>query len=268
MIGHRALSEDRALTDVQTARDHIVTVGELRVGMEMHPMKRPVPSRRNIMVLAATFLMLGAATLAYGADGTDTGAARHIKGRTIFSDEFPRVKLTIRRGMRFIGTQRVNIHGNSEAEQYVFVRSGRDNTVLRFYLVQFEHFLPTNHFVYDYSTMGTAQVGDLQFNYDVKILSDLSSLLREDHGSDGQAMEQLLEKQRLVLPHKTVMVRMFQLPSTDHRTELMIIYGESLPENTTTPIRDGTVSLDTKISSSLEIFLEHARHGLLVETQK
>jgi len=233
----------------------------------MRPMKRPVPSRRNMMLLTATCLVLGAATLAYGADGTDTGAARHIKGRTIFSDEFPRAKLTIRREMRFIGAQRVNIHGNSEAEQYIFVRADSDNIVRQFYLVQFEHFLPTNDLSYDYATMRTTQVGNLQFAYDVKTLSDLSSLLREDQGSDGQAMEHLLEKQRLVLAHKTVMVRMFHLPSTDHRTELMIVYGEALPENSTAPIRHGAVSLDTETPSSAKIFLEHARQGLVVETQ-
>jgi hypothetical protein len=232
----------------------------------MHSMKRQVLSSRNAMVVAAASLVLGVATFAYGGDGTDTRAVRHIKGRTIFSEESPKAKLSIRRGLRFIGTQQVNLHGNAEAEQYVFARSGRDNIVEQFYLIQFEHFLPTNHLTYDYASMRTTQIGDFQFNYDVKSMPNLGALLLEDQGSDGQAMEQLLAKQHLVLPHNTVMVRMFHLPSADHRTELMIVYGESLPQNTAVPVRNGGVPLDTESPSSAQMFLEHARQGLVAQT--
>lgn len=217
------------------------------------------------MVVTVTCLVFVVATLAYGADRTDTREARHIIGRTIFSDDLPRAKLSIRREMRFIGAQRINIHGNSEAEQYVFASSGRDNIIHQFYLIQFEHFLPTNHFTYDYASMRTTKVGELQFNYDVRGFSDLGHLLREDNGSDGQAVERMLEKQRLVLPHNIVMVRMFHLPSADHRTELMILYGEALPQNTTVPVRASGASLDTESPSSAQIFLEHARQGLAVQ---
>jgi hypothetical protein len=232
----------------------------------MHPMKRQVLSSRKTMVVAATCLVLGVATLAYGGGGTDTSAVRHIKGRTIFSEESPKAKLSIRRELRFIGTQQVNLHGNAEAEQYVFARSGRDNIVEQFYLIQFEHFLPTNHLTYDYASMRTTQIGNLQFNYDVKSFPNLGALLMEDQGSDGQAMEHLLGKQHLVLPHNIVMVRMFHLPSADHRTELMIVYGEALPQNTAVPIREGGVPLDTESPSSAQIYLEHARQGLVIET--
>lgn len=228
----------------------------------MHSRKRLTLPSGRVMVGAAICLVL---TFACGADGTDTSAVRHIKGRTIFSEESPRAKLSIRRGLRFIGTQHVNLHGNAEAEQYVFARSGRDNILEQFYLIQFEHFLPSNHLTYDYSSMPTTQIDDLQFNYDVKSLSNLGALLMEDQGSDGQALEQLLTRQHLVLPHNTVMVRMFHLPSADHRTELMIVYGEALPQNTTVPVRNGGVPLDTESRISAQMFLEHARQGLIVQ---
>ena len=115
--------------------------------------------------------------------------------------------------------------------------------------------------------MQTTQIGNFQFNYDVKSMPNLGALLMEDQGSDGQAMEHLLGKQHLVLPHNTVMVRMFHLPSADHRTELMIVYGEALPQNTAVPIREGGVPLDTESPSSAQIFLEHARQGLVVQSR-
>lgn len=231
----------------------------------MHSMKLRTPRSGEVMVVAAACLLLGVATFAYDGDGTDTSAVRRIKGRTIFSEESPRVQLTIRRGLQFIGTQKVNLHGKAEAEQYVFARSGRDNIVEQFYLIQFEHFLPTNHFTYDYASMRTTQIGNFQFNYDVKSIPNLGALLMEDQGSDGEALEQLLAKQHLVLPQNTAVVRMFHLPSADHRTELMIVYGEALPQNTAVPIRSGGVSLDAESPSSAQVFLERAREGLIIQ---
>lgn len=234
---------------------------------EMHSMKRQVLSSASAMVVAAAGLVLGVATFTYGGNGTSANAVRHVRGRTIFSEESPKAELSVRRGLRFVGTQQVNLHGNAEAEQYVFARSGRDNIVEQFYLIQFEHFLPTNHLTYDYASMRTTQIGNFQFNYDVKSMPNLGVLLMEDQGSDGEALEQLLTKQHLVLPHNTVMVRMFHLPSADHRTELMIIYGEALPQDTAFPVRNGGVQLDTESPSSAQMFLEHARQGLVVQTR-
>jgi hypothetical protein len=211
--------------------------------------------------------VLGVATFAYGGDGTSADAVRHIKGRTIFSEESPKASLSVRKGFRFIGAQTVNLYGNAEAEQYVFARPGHDNTVESFYLIQFEHFLPTNNRTYNYASMRTMQLDTLQFNYDVKSLPDFAAALMEDPASDGAAMERLLAKHHLSLPHKTVMVRMFYLPSADHRTELMIIYGEALAESTAVPVGKDGVQLDTESAGSAQMFLEHARQGLVVQTR-
>jgi len=81
------------------------------------------------MVVAVAGLVLGVATFAYGGDGTSANAVRHVRGRTIVSEESPKVELSVRKAYRFIGTQQVNLYGLAEAEQYVFARQGRDNTV-------------------------------------------------------------------------------------------------------------------------------------------
>jgi hypothetical protein len=233
----------------------------------MRSMKRHVLSSGRAMAVAATGLVLGVATLAYGGDGASVGAVRHMKGRTIFSEESPRAELGVPKGFRFIGTQQVNLYGNAEAEQYLFARSGPDNTIERFYWIQFEHFLPTNNRTYNYDSLHPKQIGDLQFNCDVKSWPDLAAVVMEDPASDGAAMERLLAKQHLSFPHKTVLVRMFHLPSADHRTELMIIYGEALPQHTAVPVRKGGVQLDMESPGSAQVFLEHARQGLVVQTR-
>ena len=121
----------------------------------MHSMKRQVQSSSSAMLVAATSLVLGVATFAHGADGTDgpsTNAVRHAEGRTIFSEESPKAELSVPKGYRFIGTQQINLYGVAEAEQYVFSKQGRDNTVESFYWIQFEHFLPSNDRTYKYGS--------------------------------------------------------------------------------------------------------------------
>lgn len=233
----------------------------------MHSMKRQALSCSRAMTVAATALVLGVAIFAYGGDGTSAQAVRHVKGRTIFSEGSPKAELTVGKGLRFIGTQQVSLYGNAEAEQYLFARPGPDNIVERFYLIQFEHFLPTNNRTYNYDSTRTTQMGDLQFTYDVRSWPDFAAVLAEDPGSDGAAITRLLAKRHLSFPKKTVYVRMFHLPSADHRTELMIIYGEALPQDTAVPVRKGGVQLDLESPGSAKMFLERARQGLVVQTR-
>lgn len=224
------------------------------------------PGGKTVTVAAICFVLLSVA-FAQEAVEANANALRHLNGRTIVSQNLPKVQLIVGRGFRFVGKQQVNLHGNAEAEQYVFAKTGGENTAKQFLLIQFEHFLPTNNFTYDYASMPTTQMGSLSFNYDVKSLPDLGALLLDDKGSDGAAMVQLLAKQHISLPHNTAIVRMFHVPSADRRTELMIVYGEALPHDFAAPVRKSGDSLDKESSSSAERFLEHARHELVVQAR-
>jgi hypothetical protein len=229
--------------------------------------KRNVLFGGNVMVVAAMVVLLGAATSVHGTDRQNAGPTRHVTGNTITSGESPKAELSIAKEFRFIGTQTVNLYGNADAEQFLFVTPGPGNTVDRFYWLQFEHFLPTNDMKYTYDSTRTAQLGDLSFIYDVKGFSDFAAVLTSDPASDGAAMQRLLAKQNLSFPHKAAMVRMFHLPTADHRTELMVIYGEALPQDTTVPVRADGAKLDTESPDAAKNFLEHARQGLVIRTR-
>jgi len=230
-------------------------------------MKRQVLSSRNVVVVAAAGLVLGLAAFAYGADGTSADAVRHVKGRTIISEEFPKVKLSVRKGYRFIGTQQVNLYGLAEAEQYVFARQGRDNSVESFYWIQFEHFLPSNDRTYNYASKNTTLIGDLRFVYNVGSWPDYLAEMAGDPASDGVAIERLLEKRHLSFPRRAAHVRMFHSPSADRRSELMIIYGEALPQDSAIPVRKNGFDFDTESPGSAQLLLGHARQGLIVQTR-
>src|SRR6266550_106583 len=186
---------------------------------------------------------------------------RVVKAQTIVSNRLPAADLTFADGFRYVGSQVVNLYGTADAEQHLFVRGASTGPVDRFYWVQFEHYLPTNSHTYNYRPERTTDVGGLQFIYDVRAFTDYGGGQR-DPRSDGAAIVALLARHNLALPARTARVRMFHLPTADRRSELMIIYGETLAPQSRTPVSDDGTPLDTASPADARMFLEHALQGL------
>lgn len=189
---------------------------------------------------------------------------RQVRGQTILSSELPAADLTFDKDFRYVGGQVVNLYGNADAEQHLFVKGADSGPVQSFYWVQFEHFLPSNKYTYDYRPDRTADIDGLQFIYDVKSFLDYSAIQKPDPRSDGAAIARLLAQHNLAFPKRTARVRMFYLPTPDRRTELMIIYGESLPEDSKIPAAEDGVRLDDANPEAAKTLLDHARHSLTI----
>jgi hypothetical protein len=206
--------------------------------------------------------LASSAAFAQSRPSDDAPRMREVKGQTILSEELPSAELTVGKEFRYVGGQTVNLYGNADAEQHMFVKAGTSGVVERFYWVQFEHFLPTNALTYDYTPDRTTDIGGIQFIYDVKSWPDYAGMQTDDE--DGAAMIRLLARHNLVFPKKTARVRMFHLPTSDRRTELMIIYGEAMPEESAVPQRKGGVNLDKESPDSARMILEDARKDLSI----
>jgi hypothetical protein len=166
---------------------------------------------------------------------------RTVQNNTIISPELPRADLTFSPAFRYIGGQQVNLYGMADAEQHLFVKGNHNGVIDAFYWVQFEHRVPGDQHTYNYQLGHTTDIGGLSFVYDVKAWPDYATMQNEDPNSDSAAIARLLTKSNLKFPSRTARVRMFHLPTPDHRTELMIIYGEALPEDSKVPLRkEGT----------------------------
>jgi hypothetical protein len=190
---------------------------------------------------------------------------RQVKNQTLISNDLPRARLVLDKDFRYLGGQVVNLYGNADAEQHMFVKPAGSGTAENFYWIQFEHFLPSNKLTYSYPFDRTADFGALQFIYDVKSFSDYDAMQAEDPRSDGAAIRKLLAEHGLAFPKKAARVRTFYFPTADRRTELMIIYGEALAESSKVPVAVDGVILDTASPGDAKILLKHAQKGLSIQ---
>jgi hypothetical protein len=214
---------------------------------------------KSLIETTLAVALLPSAVVAQKAASSDS--LREVRGQTIVSNAVPRADLNFGKDFQYVGGQRVNLYGMADAEQHVFAVASK-GVVERFYWVQFEHRLPSDKHTYNYPPDRTTDIGGLRFIYDVKSWADYAANEAEDPASDGAAIARLLGEHNLVFPGKAVRVRMFYLPTPDRRTELMIIYGEALPDDSPVPVDESGVDLDKQAPDSARLFLEHARRDL------
>lgn len=186
---------------------------------------------------------------------------RQVHSQTIISNELPAADLTFEKDFRYVGGQVVNLYGNADAEQHLFVKGPDSGPVQAICWVQFEHFLPTNKMTYEYKSDRSTDVGGLSFLYNVKSFPDYAGMQAEDPRSDGAAIARLLARHGLAFPKRAVRVRLIHLPTPDHRTELMIIYGEAVPEDSVIPVRAEGLRLDDAFPEVSDAVLKRARHS-------
>jgi len=222
---------------------------------------------RILFKLSFSTAFLASVGLAQEAPVAGVPQLREVRGQTIFSKELPAADLTFGKDFHYVGGHRLNLYGNADAEQHLFVKAGNSGMIERFYWVQFEHFLPTNTYTYDYKLSGTMQIGDLPFVYDVKSWLDYATSNAEDPASDGAGITRLAAQQNLAFPKRAARVRMFHLPSSDRRAELMIIYGEALPVDSLVPVRKEGVELDKEAPDAAKVFVENARRDLSIRNK-
>ena len=215
--------------------------------------------KRGIVCMVSTIIL---ATFTQ-AQSPPAAPLREVRGQTLISNELPRAELTFAKEFRYVGGQDVTLYGMADAEQHIFVVAGAGSVVERFYWVQFEHRLPTDKHTYRYQGR-TTDISEFSFIYDTRSWPDYAANNAVDPGSDGAAIGRLLAEHSLRFPDRVARVRMFHLPTPDRRTELMIIYGEALPDGSDVPVRAGGVVLDEEAPAAAHTLLEHARRDVTI----
>ena len=234
------------------------------------------PNQQVVVVITTTnFRVQGAAALTdklitdyiLGAEQPEIAKgppSRSVEDGSLVSHALPAVQLTFPKDFIYVGGQVVQLYGNAEAEQFLFVMPGSDGTAQKFYWVQFEHFLPTNNRTYGYPSQKPVSIGGLPFTYDVRSFSDYRAMQESEPGSDGAAIISLLATHNLKFPTKAARLRLIHLPTSDLRTELMVIYGEAISSDGI-PVRPEGLRLADTAPDAAELILSHAQRGFIVK---
>jgi len=100
-----------------------------------------------------------------------------------------------------------------------------DKTVKAMYWIQFEAYLPTNEYTYDYSKDEPVTFGGRPF-WKSSNFGPTNNTPRA--GGDGERTRQMLARAGYKLPAERMSVRLLHLVDESRRKELMIIYAEDL----------------------------------------
>jgi hypothetical protein len=215
-----------------------------------------------------TFIFCVVVAIALPAENAVAQNLRPVHGNTIVSQELPKADLTFGSAFHYMGGQQVNLYGMADAEQHLFVKPRKDSVVIdAFYWVQFEHRLPSDSNTYNYPADHTTDIGGLSFVYDVKSWPDYATMQLDDPKSDSAAITRLLEESKLKFPSRVARIRMFHLPTPDRRSELMIIYGEALPEDSSVPVRKEGVDLMKDDPAFAKKLLDDLKAQLTIQTK-
>jgi hypothetical protein len=157
---------------------------------------------------------------------------RPVHGDTLGSQADPAATVIVAPAFHYAGGQVIDILKVAGAEQYFFIEPGPDSTIRRFYWLQFEYFYPDNSHKYNYSGIPNQKpvsLGRLAFTGDVRLGTNYFA--DDDRpGSDSRAALDFLRARGFSTDGNFVTLRMFHLPDSTSRRELMIIYGEVLPD--------------------------------------
>ena len=161
-----------------------------------------------------------------------TAPTRDVRNGTLISKADPAASFILDTAFHFAGAQTIDILKVAGAEQYFFIDAAPDHSIRRFYWLQFEHYYPSTSYTYDYSGMKQqpVQLGRIGFMGDVRT-SPRYFTMDDRPGSDSKAAENFLRARGYGLDGTFVTLRLFFLPDTTRRRELMIIYGEILPDS-------------------------------------
>ncbi len=214
-----------------------------------------------------TLLLCVALAIAVSAPITLAQNLQVVHGNTIVSPELPKADLTFGKAFRYVGGRQVNLYGVADAEIHLFVKPGKNDVIDAFYWVQFEHRVPSDRGFYNYPADHSTDIGGLNFVYDIKSWPDFDSELTADPASDGASASGLLAESKLKFPARTARVRMFHLPTPDRRTELMIIYGEAVPENSPVPVRKEGLDLMKEDPAFAQKLLDDLKGQLTIHTK-
>jgi hypothetical protein len=195
--------------------------------------------------------------------GPELSVQGRVNGNTLTSSELPGVSLDFAKSLTYAGGQRFTLYDVAEAEQHFFVETGPQESIRRFYWIQFEHYLPTNDHQYKYKADRVAKLGDVEFITDTRVFANYAGI-ESNPASDSAKMRAFFRSKGYRLPDGLARARCFYLPDSSRRSELMIIYGETLTQADLGAAIPAEESADVKYPEVAARVIAHMGQGVTI----
>jgi hypothetical protein len=173
-------------------------------------------------LLTVLLLMLGAGATAQPLP------ERTVQGNRLSSQREPKISITVPQALTYDGARRFVLYGVADCEIHIFAETDTDGGLKRLVWVQFEGYLPERPDAhYGYNSPRHANLGGLDFFVDLYPRANTDAVRA---GSDREQVDAMLAARGARTPAGMMYVRLVHLLNDSKRREVMIIYGEALPD--------------------------------------
>lgn len=169
---------------------------------------------------------------------------RMVEGNTIISPNTPKIKIEVADEFDYVGQFDFEIIANSEeypkdlqgmpvaaGERLVFVKAGQDRRVEKLFIVQYEGFLQSNDFVYNYDFSNADYIGDNKYRHNTWYY-DNKVAIQENPLGESAKTDAFLKNEGFQTADHFMMSRFVGLASEDRKNEIIIYYIEMLKAST------------------------------------
>lgn len=157
-----------------------------------------------------------------------TGLERSVTGNRLESPREPAATLTFGPTFEYLGGQKFVLYGMADTEQHVFVETDENDRVTSVYWVQFEEYLPSNDYIYNYEASPLRMdIDGYGFYVDTAAVKPDPDSQRP--GTDGARIREFLQLKGYEYPDAFAYARLVHLTDESRRKELMIIFVDEAP---------------------------------------
>ena len=155
-------------------------------------------------------------------------ANRYVKGRTLYSDNLPKIKITLDGKFKYVGKFDFTIRDIARGERFVFADAERKK-VKRLFVAQFEGILPESKEFYRYGFANALKLGGHLFRHNVFAYSNDESR-RENPKGEGVLTADFLKAKGYLLEDEMMASRFLTVPDAEKKHELILFYIENVKD--------------------------------------
>lgn len=188
---------------------------------------------------------------------------RSVNNNALTSDSIPKIEIKVDEEFKYIGKFDFEIIASSDeyppdmigepvaaGERLVFASADEELHVDKLFIVQFEEFLNTNEFIYNYNFDATDLIGKNKYRHNTWHYDGQVSI-KENPLGEWAKTDSFLKENNLIMDDHIMMSRFVGLASGDRKNEIIIFYHEFLKNSTGHTLNEweNSVSTEEKLST-------------------